>query len=350
MAKEVNCEACEDLRQTDPNMIANGWSDAECASFKNDTGLVPSKGHNDCQDLEDMTDCLIGNMDAEVDKYEVCDWQKFMHDFLPNLWTVLTAIRCALCGIWTNIHALWGKVNDILDELERIWQNINNLWTLANRVDCIVDYLTSGATFYIGEAASEGSYVVAGKGVSFYEAGQSQWSGDVSITYVAGGFCRVNGSCIFHQNNFTDAEAVVNFDNGSVERTSQSRLGNTLWGQAGKPVSGGELAYEIRIKKSAFPQISRFFDGIGIEGAGAAYHAKVIFFNEGTYAYGQHGWCGYQTGDPAATGMDRGHLVPSGWMYIQVRMSYLDMALADGEQYTPSCICGVRLNQNAIEC
>jgi len=75
--------------------------------MKNDTGLVASSGHNDCEDLTDMNDCLIGNEDAELEKYDTCDWKKFMHRFIPNLWTLQSAIICAICGIWTNIHNLW---------------------------------------------------------------------------------------------------------------------------------------------------------------------------------------------------------------------------------------------------
>lgn len=102
----LNCDACSDIREIDPNLIVNGWSNTECTSFKNDTGLSPSSGHNDCTDLQLMNDCLIGNMEAEVDAYDVCDWKDFIKKVLKNLWTVLSAIRCAICGLWTNVHAL----------------------------------------------------------------------------------------------------------------------------------------------------------------------------------------------------------------------------------------------------
>ena len=66
----VNCSACEDLRQTDPNLIVNGIGDSECASLQNDTGLVASSGHNDCTDLNNLTPLqafdLIREMKAEV--------------------------------------------------------------------------------------------------------------------------------------------------------------------------------------------------------------------------------------------------------------------------------------------
>ena len=48
----VNCEACEEIRQVDPNLIVNGFGDTECASLKNNTGLSPSSGNDDCTDLK----------------------------------------------------------------------------------------------------------------------------------------------------------------------------------------------------------------------------------------------------------------------------------------------------------
>ena len=124
MAK-IKCDACDSLKATDPNLAVNGWSDTECASFKNDTGLNPTSGHNDCTDLELMTDCLIGNMAQETDAYNNCDWKEFAKKFIANLWTVLTAIKCALCGIWTNIHNLWSRVNEIINMIKALCQLVN---------------------------------------------------------------------------------------------------------------------------------------------------------------------------------------------------------------------------------
>ena len=105
---DVNCQACKDLREEVPQLICDGFDNTMCASLKNDTGLSPTSGHNDCTDLDNLNDCLVGNMGAEVDLYDVCDWRTFMKKFIPNLWTTLKALICAVCGIWTNIHNLWS--------------------------------------------------------------------------------------------------------------------------------------------------------------------------------------------------------------------------------------------------
>ena len=116
----INCEACEDLRQDDPSLIVNGFTDTECASLQNNTGLNPSSGNKDCEDLNNLNDCLVGNMETEVDAYDVCDWKTFMKKFIPNVWTVLKAIICAVCGLWTNIDRL-------LNEMTRLWCWIEHL-------------------------------------------------------------------------------------------------------------------------------------------------------------------------------------------------------------------------------
>ena len=107
----LNCSACEDLRQDDPNLIVNGFTDTECASLQNNTGLNPSSGNDDCEDLNNLNDCLVGNMETEVDAYDVCDWKTFMKKFIPNVWTVLKAMICAICGLWTQLTNIINKVN-----------------------------------------------------------------------------------------------------------------------------------------------------------------------------------------------------------------------------------------------
>lgn len=335
----ISCSACEDIRQTDPNLIVNGFSDTECASLGNDTGLVPSSGNNDCTDLKNLNDCLIGNSATEIDAYDVCDWKAFMKKYIPNVWTVVEAIICAICGIWTNVHNLWDKITEILAAITKI--------------NCILNNMNQGISFEIGESPTDGSYVVAGKGVSYLEASSSSagYSADLHMDYIAGGIIIGSGSCNFHTSNFTDRASCINFDNGSVERSSQNRLGNPLWGEDNsRPAAAGELIYEIRIKKSQYPQIGALFNGNGQMGNGGAYLVSAITFTEGLYAYGQHGNCNVQTGEASRSGYDDGHLVPSGWVYVQIRMQYLIAGLTDGSQYSPRYIMGMRPNLAQFDC
>ena len=128
----LNCEACDELRQEDPSLILNGFSESECTSLMNDTGLVQSSGHNDCTDLNNMNDCMVGNMATEVSAHDVCDWKPFMKKFINNLWTVEKAIICAICGIWTNIHNLWNSIAELWDAITNIWNRISALCEMIN--------------------------------------------------------------------------------------------------------------------------------------------------------------------------------------------------------------------------
>ena len=109
----LNCKACEDLRNEVPELVAQGFDNNMCASLANDTGLKASSGNNDCTDLDTMNDCLVGNMETEIDRYDTCDWKSFTKKLIDNLWTTLKGIVCAICGLWTNVHSLWTTIRSL---------------------------------------------------------------------------------------------------------------------------------------------------------------------------------------------------------------------------------------------
>lgn len=319
-----NCSACDDLRQDAPNFMLNGLGDTECTSLQNNTGLNPSSGNDDCTDLHNMNDCLVGNMDAEIDAYEVCDWKTYMHKFVPNVWTTLKGIICAICGLWKRVE----------------------------KHDCQLSSLYNGKSWTIGESTTGDTYAVAGKGVSFLKAsGSDQHTVDLRLQYIAGGLARGVGSFKFHRSNFTDLAAVGNYDNGETMTVSKNRSGNSRWGDDPAEVQGGELICEFRLKRSAIPQIRSFFSGFGQETGGGSYHVRFIAFTEGSYAWGQHGWCNEDDGTPTKSEYDAGHLVPSGWVYAQLRLtSAMQWSTSEGQQYSPGYFFGIRMNADEIEC
>lgn len=117
MATDYNCSACDELRQSAPNFVINGLGDDECTSLKNNTGLDPSSGHKDCKDLNNMNDCLIASMENEVPSYQICDWKSFMKDFIPNLWTMIKGLICAICGIWTKLNCTYNSLVKLVNYL-----------------------------------------------------------------------------------------------------------------------------------------------------------------------------------------------------------------------------------------
>lgn len=336
-----NCAACADLQDYAPEFVLNGVTDTVSASLANDTGFNPNNSRNDCTDLNDASDCLVGNMDDEIEAYDVCDWKEYMHNLVPNLYNMFKSFSAAICGLWTNVHTLWTK---------------------TNKLECSVEYLYSGKPFKIGEDPTNGSYVVAGKGISFLEVKSGSLSSDIYLRYIAGGLIIGSGSLTFHANNFTDDGSCYNFDdNGIVAKNSSHRLGNPLYNSpaTGRFASGGELLYEIRIKKSQYPQIKTLFAGLGHETNGGAYRVVIPVFdgddvnaNEPIkYAYGQHGAC-EKDGTPSQVGLDSGHPVDKGWIFVQVRLSYVDLPFNtdSSAHYTPRYLMGARMNQDYAEC
>lgn len=107
---DYSCESCEELRQDAPNFVVNGLGDTEVSSLKNNTGLNPSSGNDDCEDLNNMNDCLVGNMKSEIDSYTVCNWKDYMKALVDNLWTMFKGIISAICGLWTQLSELWEQL------------------------------------------------------------------------------------------------------------------------------------------------------------------------------------------------------------------------------------------------
>lgn len=321
-----SCTACNDLREYAPEFVLNGTTEAVGDHLTENEGLSGAAGHNDCDDLMDVNDCLIGNMADELDSFDVCEWKDFMGAFIPNLYETLKAMIYAQCGLWCNVDALFNGVGD----------------------------------FTFTESISGNAYCVAGKGVSFLLS--SSHNVDVAIQHIAGGFGMYQGTFKYFAHDFTDGSSVYNFDDdGNGSHLSSSRQGNSVWAHTDDGENGGgipqqgELVCECRIKMSAFPALKDIIGGRGQEGpTGRGYHTLLTVFHAGTYAYGQHGGCSTSTGEPNEQGYSRGHLVPSGWMYCQIRMSSASWNFAGnsaGEvQRQTKGWCGILMNQDNISC
>lgn len=347
MSATKNCDACSDLQENSPEFVLNGVTDNVYNSIINDTGFNPSSGHNDCTDLNNANDCLIGNMEDEVDSYDVCDWKLFMPDFIHNLWTTLKATIASICGLWTKV----------------------------NRHDCEINAMFNGKEFNVGENTDGVAYAVAGKGVSFIlPSAESANTTDLHLDYIAGGLMRGGGSFQFKTENWDEERTVdgrtvkVQVGNFDLDATTAgstgyhkayNRYGNSIWANAWtdstRPV-GGELICEFRIKNSAYPYIKRFFPGFGQNSNNGCFMVRALVFNSGGWAYGQHGSCygssgsGHAAGEPTHPGYSYGHQVEPGWTYIQLRMSNNFEANNDGKQLSPTYFMGIRMSQDNIEC
>ena len=123
----INCNACEELRENAPDFVVNELTDRMCTSLKNNTGLNPSNSNTNCDDLHDANDCLVGRMAQDVEAYEVCDWKEYMKKFVTNLYNVLKAIICWLCGIQDSIEDLFNNVRNLINKVNQILEGLGGL-------------------------------------------------------------------------------------------------------------------------------------------------------------------------------------------------------------------------------
>lgn len=142
MSELINCNACNELREYAPEFVQNGVTDTVCNSMKNDTGINPqvSVTHTDCEDLNLANDCLIGRMDDELESYDSCEWKKFMHKLLPNLYNLLKLMICAICGLWVNVHDLWDQIDQLWAQIRSI---LSRLTAVENAISTINNAISS---------------------------------------------------------------------------------------------------------------------------------------------------------------------------------------------------------------
>lgn len=102
---QPSCDACTNLRDYAPEFVMSGVTENVGNSLKNNTGLNAALTvlHNNCEDLNDVNDCLIGRLGQELESYDVCDWKDLMAKLLPNLYETLKAMIMSECGLWCRI-------------------------------------------------------------------------------------------------------------------------------------------------------------------------------------------------------------------------------------------------------
>lgn len=150
------CSACEALKEYAPNFVVNGITDKECKSLQNDTGLNPELKvlHNNCEDLNDMLDCLLGSLYDKLPSFDVCDWKKFMDELMPNLLNMQKAMICSECGQWKKIHELEDSINKLWTKMAKVENALDGLaaqnWEVNARY--VIEYSTPGMSVSIDRA------------------------------------------------------------------------------------------------------------------------------------------------------------------------------------------------------
>ena len=150
-----HCTACEELKRNAPHFILNGITERECESLQNDTGLsgggewYQSGGggdegepafqditrlnnelsvlRNNCDDLNDMLDCLVGALHEELPAYDVCNIKDYIDKLMTNLYNLQKAIICSKCGQWAKLWEFDDQIRLLWEETRRLDQRITDL-------------------------------------------------------------------------------------------------------------------------------------------------------------------------------------------------------------------------------
>ena len=111
---EINCESCVNLKENAPDFVTNGVTDDIAASLEANTGFNPNLDvlHDNCEDLNDANDCLIGMLGQEIETYSQCQWKEFMDIFLGNAYEMYKAIIASDCGLWDTIDDIVTQVEE----------------------------------------------------------------------------------------------------------------------------------------------------------------------------------------------------------------------------------------------
>lgn len=299
------CSACEELRNDAPNFVLNGVTKEACTSLKNDTGFNPNLTplNDNCTDLDNANECLVGNMADQIEAYDVCDWKDYMRKFVPNVYTVLKAMICGECGIWTNIHNLWTKVNLAL---------------------CQISFLMQGKDFTFGEERFE-----MGSGVTS-EGGQIR---EAPLQLIVRGNCwRVHGSL-----KFTGSQWLG--------------LGLTNTGGTKGKINTDEGNWRIailKIKKSEVPEIATWYNGTGtfVNAGVGTIHIRFVNGDSSTNKYYPNQW-GWTTTDLTD------NTAPEGYVYCIIELESLVTWGITGGEYAACTIDAnglVKLNGKQIDC
>ena len=96
-----SCDACTELRERAPEFVMNGVTDNVANSLINNRGV--SWNSNNCDDLQDVNDCLIGRKVQEIESFDVCDWKEFMSGLGGNLYETLKAMIMNECGLRADL-------------------------------------------------------------------------------------------------------------------------------------------------------------------------------------------------------------------------------------------------------
>lgn len=151
------CKTCEDLQQHSPDFVANGVTDEMCSNLESNTGLM-NKGRENCTDLHNANDCLIGGIAEKATSYNPCDPNKMIEDLAKNTMHVIDMLICSDCGQWNEIKKIWDEIQKIWDAIEELQNGMSdqnaNINKMLSAVEKILQNLKNSGAWTVPESGS----------------------------------------------------------------------------------------------------------------------------------------------------------------------------------------------------
>ena len=131
------CEACNNLEEAD-NLFANGLTSEECQALFKNRGLGINSAESNCETLQDLVDCLIGQHKRKLDVTNFCDIKEWLAQLMANIWNVKSALVCDSCGQWEQIRLLWIQTREIWEQIRSIWAELARIKEeILDRIECV---------------------------------------------------------------------------------------------------------------------------------------------------------------------------------------------------------------------
>ena len=129
-----HCSACADLKDYAAEVLNRGITRRICNSLQENNGFPDHPNHPDehdnCDALDDLLSCLIGNLHERLPSFGICDWREFADELMRNLFVFQKAILCSKCGQWNKIEEQERQLEEQQRQIERLERIVSEVLRL----------------------------------------------------------------------------------------------------------------------------------------------------------------------------------------------------------------------------
>ena len=117
-----------------------------------------NNGRENCTDLHNANDCLIGGIAEKATSYNPCDPNKMIEDLAKNTMHVIDMLICSDCGQWNEIKKIWDEIQKIWDAIEELQNGMSdqnaNMNKMLSAVEKILQNLKNSGAWTVPESGS----------------------------------------------------------------------------------------------------------------------------------------------------------------------------------------------------